>query len=243
MPTFRHGKNTVVLANGYNVSTWFKEATTNINVDTAETTAFGSSAKTYLASMEDGTLSLKGMFDGTTSAVDDIFTALITASTNPVITVAMDGATVGSNAHIVGAIETSYEVSSPVADIVSVSADFQADGGLDSGKLLTVNTTIATATTTLGTAVDNGAATSNGGAGHVHVTANTRSATTTLKIQHSTDNSTWVDLVTFTGVLTNITSGERIVVAAGTTVNRYLRSNITTSGSGSITTSIAFARR
>ena len=242
MPTFRHGKNTVVAINGFDATTWFNDATSTRTIDTAETTAFGSTAKTYIASMKDGTLSLKGMFDGTTGAVDEVFAGIIGAATDPVITVGLEGASIGTGCHMVGAIETTYEVSSPVADLVKVSADFQADGGLDSGKILQSGT-ISTATTTLGTAVDNTTSSTNGGVGHVHSTANTRSGTTQVKIQHSSDNSTWVDLVTFTGIATTITSGERIVVASGTTVNRYVRSNITTSGTGSITTSVAFARR
>jgi len=242
MPTFRHGKNTVVAINGFDATTFFNDATSTRMIDTAETTAFGSTAKTYIASLRDGTLSLKGMYDGSTGAVDEVFAGIAGSTTDAVVTVGLEGSTVGTACHMVGAIETNYEVSAVVSDLVKISADFQGDGGLDSGKILQSGT-ISTATTTLGTAVDNTTSSANGGVGHVHATANTRSGTTQLKIQHSTDNSTWVDLVTFTGIATTITSGERIVLASGTTVNRYVRSNITTSGTGSITTSIAFARR
>ena len=73
---------------------------------------------------------------------------------------------------------------------------------------------------------------------------NTRNGTVTMKIQHSTDNSTFVDLVTFTVVGSTTTTQERIVVAAGTTVNRYLRAQSTVAGTtGSITPIVAFARR
>ena len=242
MPTFRHGKNTVVAINGFDATTWFNDATSTRTIDTTETTAFGSTAKTYIASLRDGTLGLKGMYDGTTGAVDEVFASILGATTDPVLTVGLEGSTAGTSCHMVGAIETTYEVAAVVSDLVKVSASFQADGGLDSGKILQSGT-ISTATTTLGTAVDNTTSSTNGGVGHVHATANTRSGTTQVKIQHSSDNSTWVDLVTFTGIATTITSGERIVVASGTTVNRYVRSNITTSGTGSITTSVAFARR
>jgi hypothetical protein len=47
----------------------------------------------------------------------------------------------------------------------------------------------------------------------------------------------------FSTVATTIKSAQRVEVAAGTTVNRYLRSVITTASSGSITTTVAFARR
>jgi hypothetical protein len=243
MPTFRHGKNTVVLLDGTNASEFFNETTTNRSVETSETTSFGSGAKTYIAGLKDGTLSLSGMFDGTTGAIDSILNSLAGSATDSVVTVGLEGNTVGTMTHMVGVQQTSYEVTSPVSDVVSVSAEFQADGGLDSGRLLAPGTVVATATTTLGTSVDNAAATTNGGVGHVHVTANANNGTTTIKVQHSTDNSTWVDLITFSTVATTVKSAQRVEVAAGTTVNRYLRSQIITAGTGSITTSVAFARR
>lgn len=243
MPTFRHGKSTAVLLNGEDVSTYFNDATTNRSIETVETTAFGQNSKTYIASLRDGTLSLAGMFDGTAGAIDDILAGIAGSNTDNVVTVGVDGGAVGSLCHMVATQETTYEVSSVVSDLVKVSAEFQADGGLDSGRLLASSAVIASATTTNGTAVDNAAASSNGGVGHVHATANTQNATTAVKIQHSTDNSTWVDLVTFTAIGISTKSAQRIEVAAGTTVNRYLRSQVVTTGTGSITTSVAFARR
>ena len=243
MPTFRHGKNSVILLDKLDASQYFKESTTSRSIDTADVTAFGATAKSYVTTMRDGTLSLKGMVDYSTGAVDDLFNGFIGATTDPVITVAIEGSTTGTLVHMAGAIDTAYEVSSPIADVNQLSATFQADGGLDSGRLLMAGATIATATTTNSTGVDNAAASSNGGVAHLHATANTRSAVTNVKVQHSTDNSTWVDLVTFTAVAISTTSAERIVVATGTTVNRYLRAQVVTTGTGSITTSVAFARR
>jgi len=243
MPTFRHGKNTIVLLDGYDASSYFNESTTSRSIETSETTSFGSSAKTYIAGLKDGTLSLSGMFDGSTNAIDSIFNSIAGSATDSIVTVGLEGSTIGTIAHMVGVQETSYEVTSPVADVVTVSAEFQADGGLDSGRVLAPATVVTTATTTNNTSVDNAAATTNGGVGHVHVTANANNGTTTIKVQHSTDNSTWVDLITFSTIATTVTAARRVEVAAGTTVNRYLRAQITTAGTGSITTSVAFARR
>lgn len=52
------------------------------------------------------------------------------------------------------------------------------------------------------------------------------------KIQHSADNSSWADLITFTNV-TAANAAERLTAAG--TVNRYTRSVGTVTGSGSIT--------
>lgn len=242
MPTFRHGKNTVVLVDQYDLSGFYKESTTSRSIETSDTTAFGNSAKTYISGLKDGTMNLSGMFDGSVNAVDQVMSAAL-GSVDNVVTVQIEGNTAGTVAHMLATQQTSYEVSSPVGDVVSVTSQLQADGGLESGRVLAPATVVTTATTTNGTAVDNAAATTNGGVAHVHVSANANLGTTTIKVQHSVDNSTWVDLVTFATVATTIKTAQRVEVAAGTTVNRYLRSQITTANTGSITTTVAFARR
>jgi hypothetical protein len=54
---FVHGKNTAVYYNGSNLSSYFNEASMSQDVETAETTAFGDSAKTYITGLKDGTCS------------------------------------------------------------------------------------------------------------------------------------------------------------------------------------------
>lgn len=245
MPTFRHGKTTTVLVNQYNLSAYLNEATPSQSIDTGETTTFGSSAKTYIPGLRDGTISCSGLYEAaSTDAVDTVLQATITGSGDDVLTIATEGNTTGRRAQLAAVDTTSYEVSAAVADVVSVKAEFQVDGGIDGGLVLAGATTVTTATTTNGTAQDNAASTTNGGAAHLHVTANTWSGATTVKVQHSTDNSTWADLATFSSVSASTLSGQRAVVAAGTTVNRYTRAVATTAaGSGSITYTVAFARR
>ena len=125
---------------------------------------------------------------------------------------------------------------------MSTSYSGQADGVIDAGWSLAANKSVAAKTT--GTSTDNAAASTNGGIGQLHVNANTWNAAANAKIQHSSDNVTFVDLVTFATVATTVKTSERIEVAAGTTVNRYLRAVITlTAGAGAITYQITFARR
>lgn len=95
-----------------------------------------------------------------------------------------------------------------------------------------------------GTGVDNLAATTNGGVASVHVFAIAGAAPNVVyRVQHSTDGSTWLDLVTFTAI-TAANSSQRIEVAAGTTVNRHLRTTITNGGTtSSVTGLVSFARR
>jgi hypothetical protein len=243
MPTFRHGKNVNVFLDQYDFSTYFNDVTASTSVDTAETSAFGTSAKTYVVGHRDGTVSLSGMFESTESVgTDQYFATALGSATKIKLIVAPEGNSNGAGAIMLVADDTSYEVSSAIADIVQASAEFQSTDAVEHGKILSSGSTVSA--TGNGTGVDNGASTANGGAGFLSVPVNTRNGNITVKIQHSADNSTFADLVTFTVVSSTTKTSERVEVASGTTVNRYLRVNYTVAGStGSATPVVAFTRR
>jgi hypothetical protein len=239
---FIHGKSAQVLHGAYDLTSYLNEATASQEVETAETTVFGNSAKTYIVGLKDGTVSASGMFDGAANAVDEVLAATVGSDSLAPVTVGYEGLALGKRVSLLMAKTTSYEVSSPVGDVVSVSYDAQADGGIDQGVSLASLASVSATTT--GSSHDNSASSANGGIAQLHVTANTWSANTTLKVQHSADNSTWADLATFAVVATTVKTSERVIVAAGTTVNRYLRAVATLSaGTGAITYQISFARR
>lgn len=239
---FIHGKGASVLHGAYDLSSYLNDGSVATSVETAETTAFGSSAKTYITGLNDGTMSASGMFDGAANAVDEILTASIGSDTLSPVSFFPAGYANGARVSLLQAKTTSYNVSAPVGDVVSVTYDAQADGGIDHGVSLAALASISA--TTNSTSVDNSASTTNGGLAQLHVTANTWSANATIKVQHSSDNSTWADLATFTVVATTVKTSERVAVAAGTTVNRYLRAqNTLSTGTGSITYQVSFARR
>ena len=242
MPTFRHGKITTVLTDDFDLSNFLNNATVSQSVDTPETTTFGSSDRSYIVGHNEGTISFEGFFDGTTASADSIFHAALGNTTDKVVTVSTDSTSIGGRAVLAASASTSYEISSPLTDVVSVSAEAIADGGLDSGVWLVCQTAVSTTTNTTG--VDNAASSANGGVAHLHVTTNARTATTVIAVQHSADNSTWADLVVFGTVALSGLDSERVEVASGTTVNRYLRTRTTiATGTGAITRSVAFSRR
>lgn len=237
---FRHGKNTVLFYNGADLTSYFNEASVSQDVETAETTAFGQDAKTYITGLKDGTISGSGMFDGDSQAIDVTLSSVIGAEADDVVTVSMDGPTVGNATHSLLARETSYEVTSPVGDVVSANLEAQADGGVERGIFLAVRT--STGTSGNGASQDNGAATSAGGSGYLHVTSNTHDASSTFKVQHSTDNVSFVDLITFSAVSASATSGQRVAVTGS--VYRYVRASHAPGGSsGSVTYTMAFSRK
>lgn len=235
---FKHGKNTKVLIGNYDLSQFLNEASVNQSVETGETTTYGKDAKTYIVGLSDGTISMGGMFDGQAGATDAVLSSYLGDSAGAVITIAPEGLAHGARVKSAHTLGTSYEISSPVADVVSVSAEAQVSGGVSPAVSLR-DLTSATATGN-GTALDNSASSANGGVATLHVTANAHDAGSTFKVQHSADNSTWADLATFTVVSTTALANERIAVTG--TVNRYLRATWTLAGTGGITFHINFSR-
>jgi hypothetical protein len=249
MPTFVHGKGTGVLLDEFDLSAYFNSVDVSRSTDTAETTSFGSTSKSYLVGLSDGTLSLSGMFAQDTDGSDEELSAILGAATTPVVTVNLDSGTIGKRAVLAKAHQTSYSMSSPVGDIVTVTADFNAstDGSanltysIQSGVQLTAGASIAFGSLGNLASVDNTASTANGGMSNLHVTANTLDAAVTIKVQDSADDSTFADLVSFTSVSSGTKTVEQKAVTG--TVDRYLRATASTAAtSGAITFHVAFAR-
>jgi hypothetical protein len=238
MPTFRHGKNTVVLSDEYSLSDYLNSVSHSNAVETPETTVFGLADRTYIVGHTDGSISFEGLFEGDTDAIDELLDAALGSDTERVITIGNEGGALGRRAVLLASKSQAYEISSPLTDVVSITGSAVANGGLDYGVFLASQ---AITTTLTGNAVDNAASSSNGGVGHLHITANANDGATVAKIQSSADNVSWADLVTFTTVTASTTASERIAITGS--VPRYLRALVTPAGSGSLTVNIAFSRR
>lgn len=236
MPTFTHGKNAKVLANGYDLSAYFSSANASGAADTAEVTTFGNDSKAYIPGVKDGTFSVEGYYDATAGAVDEVLAAAI--GTETVWTTVFAADAIGARGYGAATITTSVETGAEIGGAVTVTAEGQADGGLDA--IVVLHALGAETASGNGTQVDNGAATTNGLAAYLQVTAKSGSPTLTAKVQHSTDGSTWADLATFSAV-TAANVAERIATTG--TVNRYLRALWTISGgSPSVTFHLSAAR-
>ena len=127
---------------------------------------------------------------------------------------------------------------SPIAigDLVKVTGTLTGNGQVGLNGVL-LHVLGADSTSTNGSSVDNAASSANGGRANLHVTAATGTGGT-IKIQHSTNNSTWVDLVTFTAS----TAASCQTSAVTGTVNRYLRCISTINATSSVTFVAGFAR-
>ena len=222
---FVHGKDSKVFLDNNDFGEYFNNVDFTKTADVTETTAFGSSNKSYISGDKDGTVSLSGMFD---SVADAVLQPFLGSSTNTDICIGADGITDGKSIFFGTGVVTNYGQSSPVGDVVATTVDLQSNAGLFTGLVLDNATVTATGNSTV---TDNSASTSNGGGAIAIVTAKSGSSTptATIKIQHSSDNVTFVDLVTFTDF--TAVGSQVSEVASGTTINRYLRVNYTITGS------------
>ena len=133
MPTFVHGKSTDFAiddtgGSSRNIANTLTDVSFPQTIDTAETTAFGSSNKSYIVGLKDTTISISGIWDAT---VDGYLSGTEPASRSFIYGPA--GSTGGNVKYTGEAILTNYSQSNPVGDVVTFSADFQVTGAVTRG--------------------------------------------------------------------------------------------------------------
>jgi hypothetical protein len=135
MPTFRHGKSTAFkVDNSGGTLTDISNTLTDVSfpqsVDTAETSAFGDSSKTYVVGLKDATISVSGNFDAT---VDAHLAGVFGQAASLSFEYGPEGTTTGYVKYTGECILTSYEKSGAIGDVVSYSAEFQVTGAVTRG--------------------------------------------------------------------------------------------------------------
>jgi len=130
MPTFHHGKSThFEIDDTGGTSRDISNTLTSVDfpetIDTAETSAFGSTSKSYTVGLRDATISVSGIWDAT---VDGYIIGTEPASRTFIYGPA--GNTSGNVKYTGEAILTSFSISNPVGDVVTYSADFQVTGNV-----------------------------------------------------------------------------------------------------------------
>ena len=135
MPTFRHGKNAVFkigTAGSPTVLTDISNTCDSVSypqqADLAETTTFGSNARSYMPGFPGNNFSVSGKFDVTT---DGVLSGLQNFGTPVAVQYRPEGSGTGKvsydavgGAGAAGVFLTSYTISSPVNDVVSFTAEF-----------------------------------------------------------------------------------------------------------------------
>lgn len=184
-----------------------------------------------------GEVRLAGVWDSDTGSLFDESNSSLGSDNGYVVTVLPEGGTAGTVALLTVADVESVAADAEITDAVKVEITAKPDVGVDMGVVL--HALGAETADGNGTAVDNAASSAGGGVATLHVTAYSGLTNAVIKVQHSTDNSAWSDLITFTTV-TAVTAQLSTVTG---TVNRYVRATVDVTGTGSVTYAVAFARR
>lgn len=214
-----HGKECAVYLNGRNASTYIKSADIQAGAADHDTTTLNADTVTRKGGLLNCKVSLDGLYDGTaTVALYAQARAALASSSVALIAIYVLGeAAIGALGFALRARLGDHKVSMPCKNLVTVAANFTGY------KLLELVESLhpmgAETAAGNGTALDGTAATTNGGAVHVHATAFTGTSIT-LTVEDSADNSTFATIGTFTAITAGGTS-ERIEIAG--TIRRYVR--------------------
>lgn len=234
---FLNGRNTSFWFGAYDLSSFLNTSDIDRTLAALKTTTYGAAgaSETYIPGLLDGKVTAGGLFDGSATGIDAELQPMLAAGTIAPLTYTLAGpGAIGNVAKLCNCEPTDYKVTSPVAGVVSLTATFQQSGPIGQGVILQPLGALTNAGNGA-SSVDNTASSANGGVANLHVTSVT-SGTATYKVQHSTDNTTFVDLITFTAVSA---VGSQQASASGT-VNRYTRGAWT--GTFSQSAGLAFAR-
>lgn len=243
--TFIHGKGTRLLISKYNMSAYFSSVDADTSAQSHDVTTLGKSTVHRAPGLFDGKVSLGGMFEAT---ADGLVASWLGSALGEAFTFCPGGDTAGGPCQIGKVLHASYKASSPVGGMVAASASLECRSDFEAfGKVVHI---LEAETGTAGQAsVDAGVGgnTANGGFATIHCTTVTgTNPTLDSKLQHCADNSSWADFSP-SAAFTQLTAAgsETITIAAGTTVDRYVREYHTIGGTDTPTFTylVGFARR
>jgi len=215
MPTFTHGRATRLYAGSVDLTSYHHSAGASASADTAETSVFGDSDKSYVVGLSDATLSGEGYFDQDAAGAGTILNTSLGGTAKTPWSFYPRGDAIGERGHGVNADTTSFEPGADLGEVVGFSFEAQSSTGLERLVSHAAFGTRSTAGTL--TSVDHGGSSVYGGAGYLHVTSLTGSMA--IRIEHSADDSTYTTLVNF-GTVTGPV-GTRLAFSG--TCNRYTR--------------------
>lgn len=134
-------------------------------------------------------------------------------------------------------------------ELTKVSANYSTTGEIDEPNIVQILAAQTSGGAGSSGALDNTASSANGGAAYLQITGLTLGGYTSVSIvlQHSSDNGVGDPFVQIGSAFANATTtgAQRVRIADGTTVKRYLRAFVTWNGAGSgqsVTYCVAFAR-
>lgn len=230
-----------IIVGDFALSGYMKDWEANSDTDMLDATVATDTAKTFLPGLDTSKLTVGGLLDMDGTALTGHLAQLDSwksAQAVDPVSFGPNGLALGSELWMVGAFEAQMKTGAAVGGIASFGLEAQASGQTDYG--VSLHDLTAETADASGSSVDGTAASSNGGAGHLHVTAFSGFTGLDVIIEDSANNSTWSTILTFS-TATGQTSERQAITG---TVRRYVRCSWDVTGTpGSVTFSCGFARR
>lgn len=236
-------QNITVLADGYDLSPFLKSININAEQDVLDATALNASGyRQFAAGLAAFKINGEGFFgyDGTTDLFgpDRGFHDELSASANRLISIGLEGSGIGATAKLFNTKQATYNIQETIGDLIMTT--FDASATLDGSTKAYARDGVwllnqAVTGTVNGTTYDDGAGPTTGWLAHCHVTADDFTSMT-VKVQHSTDGSSWLDLITF---MEFSTVGSEQAVNIVSSVSRYVRAIVSAFSGTSATVAVA----
>lgn len=187
-----------------------------------DVTGIDKDAVERLGVLPDGELAFTALWNDSASQSYPVLSAL---PTTDVVASYFMGTAIGNAAASLNGKLTDLSVNRGQDGSLALTIPVLGNGSsLDWGVQLT-NGKVTLASSGTAAPVDHGASTAFGGVAYLHVFS-IGSGTATVKVQHSSDNATYADLITFTAA-TAATFERKLTAAITTTVNRYTSITVT----------------
>lgn len=117
-----------------NLTSYITDVEFPMSQDVAETTTKGQTAKTYVQGHTDATITINGRYDSTASTGPDVVLAGLIGDAGTVLFEFGPEGNGSTKVKYSGeCICTSYSISSPLADVVGFTAEFQITGAVTKG--------------------------------------------------------------------------------------------------------------
>ena len=233
-------RNSALYLNGFNLSGYFRSFDVTDDCGLEDTTVWGASVvgKSWTPTLMESKMAYGGFWDPTlVTGPNAAVRAAIALATTPVLCHWPIGDAVGNPGFAMAARVANRKVSGSVDGVLSLEMELQSNVG-DEDVISLHSTSAAETLDGNGTTVDNGAATTSGGA--IYLQSNLVATNNIVTVRHSTDNFVGSDVLlgTFATVSADY-KAERIAISG--TINRYVRCvwNLT----GDATFQVAIHRR
>ncbi len=186
---FKHGAPTSVWFNRIEMSGYLKSAEMSVDIDTADTTTFGSTWKSAITGLPGYTFSSEGLYDpGVTVMYDNL-----ALDTGALTFCPGGGASIGDRARLMNVTASNYTESAPIDDAVSFSWELMGEDAVDFGFVL--HPMGEDTNTTTGAERDDtaGLISATGWTMHLHVT-NVDGGSWVIRLQDAAVSNTYTDV-------------------------------------------------